>query len=62
MNWEAMMMREAGISQDLIRGNIDTIVLRMLCESDSYGYEIMKVVSRNSGGKYEPRRVRFIRV
>lgn len=49
------MMRKAGISQDLIRGNIDTIVLRILCEGDSYGYEIMKAVSRNSGGKYELR-------
>lgn len=47
------MMRESGISQDLIRGNIDTIVLRILCEGDNYGYEIMKAVFKNSGGNYE---------
>lgn len=46
-------MREGGISQDLIRGNIDTIVLRILCEGDTYGYEIMKAVSKSSDGNYE---------
>lgn len=47
------MVQEGGISQDLIRGNIDTIVLRVLCEGDNYGYEIIKAVSRDSGGNYE---------
>ena len=46
-------MIEGGISQDLIRGNIDTIVLRILCEGDNYGYEIMKAVSKSSNGNYE---------
>lgn len=46
-------MQKGGISQDLIRGNIDTIVLRILCEGDTYGYEIMKAVSKDSGGNYE---------
>lgn len=46
-------MRESSISQDLIRGNIDTIVLRILCEGDNYGYEIMKAVSKSSSGNYE---------
>lgn len=46
-------MAEAGISQDFIRGHIDTIVLRILCEGDNYGYEIMKAVSKSSYGKYE---------
>ncbi|GAA0342948.1 PadR family transcriptional regulator [Bacillus carboniphilus] len=46
-------MTETGISRDLIRGNIDTIILRVLCEGDNYGYEIIKAVSKNSGGQYE---------
>lgn len=46
-------MIKASISQDLIRGNIDTIVLRILCEGDNYGYEIMKAVSKSSSGSYE---------
>lgn len=41
------------ISSDLIRGHIDTIILRILSEGDNYGYEIIKAISRNSGGKYE---------
>ncbi|MGB6407499.1 MAG: PadR family transcriptional regulator [Planococcus donghaensis] len=46
-------MQEGGISQGLIRGNIDTIVLRILCEGDTYGYEILKAVSKDSGRNYE---------
>lgn len=36
-----------------MRGNIDALVLRILCEGDSCGYETMKAVSKSSGGKYE---------
>lgn len=46
-------MQETGISRDLIRGNIDTILLRVLKEGDNYGYEIMKSISIISNGKYE---------
>lgn len=46
-------MNENGISSDLIRGNIDTIILRVLCDGDNYGYEIIKTISKNSEGKYE---------
>ncbi len=41
------------INSDLIRGLIDTIILRILLDGDSYGYEIMKAVLANSGGAYE---------
>lgn len=41
------------ISSDLIRGNIDTIILRVLCDGDNYGYEIIKAISKKSSGQYE---------
>jgi PadR family transcriptional regulator PadR len=41
------------ISSDLIRGHIDTIILRVLNDGDNYGYEIIKKISCYSGGKYE---------
>ncbi len=46
-----MATRDA--QSDLIRGNIDAIVLCTLSEGDSYGYEILKDVSEGSGGEYE---------
>jgi len=46
-------MVKSSISSDLIRGNIDTIILRVLCEGDNYGYEIIKAISKYSRGKYE---------
>ncbi|MCM3700160.1 PadR family transcriptional regulator [Paenibacillus macerans] len=46
-------MNESGISRDLIRGHIDTIILRVLLEGDNYGYEIMKSISFISKGQYE---------
>ena len=33
-----------GIGKDIIRGHIDTIVLRLLSEQDRYGYEVYKEV------------------
>lgn len=41
------------ITSDLIRGHIDTILLRVLSRGDNYGYEIMKAVAVCSGGEYE---------
>jgi len=41
------------ISSDLIRGHIDTIILRVLNDGDNYGYEIIKAISANSCGEYE---------
>ena len=46
-------MNEGRISSDLIRGHIDTIILRILLEEDSYGYQIIKTISKNSEGQYE---------
>ncbi len=46
-------MSEKTINSDLIRGHIDTIILKLLLDNDNYGYEIMKAVSANSGGNYE---------
>ena len=40
------------INSDLIRGNIDTIILRSLVESDKYGYEILKEIEAKSQGEY----------
>jgi PadR family transcriptional regulator PadR len=41
------------ISTDLIRGNTDTIILNILRQGDSYGYEIFKKIIELSHGKYE---------
>jgi PadR family transcriptional regulator, regulatory protein PadR len=41
------------ISSDLLRGHTDTIVLGILVEGDSYGYEIYKKIVEKSEGQYE---------
>lgn len=46
-------MGDRPIRADMIRGHIDTIILRVLDEHDSYGYEIIKSVSTYSDGRYE---------
>ena len=38
---------------DLIRGNIDAIILCTLSSGDSYGYEILKEIAATSRGAYE---------
>lgn len=38
---------------ELIRGNIDPIVLRTLSEGSTYGYEVLKRICTASGGAYE---------
>jgi len=43
----------AKISSDLLRGHTDTIVLGILLEGDSYGYEIYKKIMDKSGGLYQ---------
>ncbi len=40
------------ISSDVIRGYNDTIILCLLLEGDSYGYEISKRITEISEGKY----------
>lgn len=41
------------IAGDLIRGHTDAIILARLLRSDSYGYEINKVITTLSGGRFE---------
>ena len=38
---------------DLIRGSIDAIILHVLSQGDSYGYEILKEIATASQGDYE---------
>jgi PadR family transcriptional regulator PadR len=44
---------ESQISSDIIRGHIDTILLRLLQEQDMYGYQIYKAILERSDGEYE---------
>ena len=46
-------MAEQTINSDLIRGHIDTILLKILLLGDNYGYEIMKAVAIRSSNAYE---------
>jgi PadR family transcriptional regulator PadR len=41
------------ISTDLIRGHTTTIILNILRQGDSYGYEIYKKILALSGNQYE---------
>ncbi len=43
---------EKGVSSDLIRGHINTIILRSLYDGDKYGYEIIAEIERKSSGQY----------
>ncbi len=43
---------EKSISSDLIRGHINTIILRSLADGDKYGYEIIAEIERKSHGQY----------
>lgn len=39
-------------TSDLLRGLTDTLILACLYDHDSYGYEINKAVTANSGGSF----------
>ena len=41
------------IAGDLIRGHTDAIILARLLQSDSYGYEINKVIATLSNNRFE---------
>lgn len=41
------------ISKDIIRGHTTTIILNILNQNDSYGYEIAKTIKRLSHEAYE---------
>jgi len=45
-------MSEVTISSDVMRGYIDLIILRVLHDGDSYGYEISKKITHLSEGSY----------
>lgn len=40
------------IGSDVIRGYIDLMILRVLWDGDSYGYEISRKITEISGGRY----------
>ena len=40
------------ISSDVMRGYIDLMILRVLCEGDSYGYAISKKITEISEDRY----------
>jgi PadR family transcriptional regulator len=46
-------MTENKISSDLLRGHTDTIILKLLMDGDKYGYEISKLIQKNSRDEYE---------
>ena len=46
-------MSASEITSDLLRGHADTMILRLLAESDRYGYEIVKLIAERSHGEYE---------
>lgn len=41
------------IDSDVIRGHVDTIILKTLTTGDKYGYEIIKEIEQKSKGTYE---------
>lgn len=46
-------MSERSLKFNLLRGHTDTIILKLLYEEDRYGYEIIKLITKNSRGEYE---------
>ena len=40
-------------SQELVKGSIVPVVLKLLKERPMYGYEIVKVVKNRTGGRFE---------
>ena len=46
-------MNENKLSSDLLRGHTDTIILGLLAHEDKYGYEITKLIYKQSGNIYE---------
>ncbi|ULQ58490.1 PadR family transcriptional regulator [Brucepastera parasyntrophica] len=41
------------VSSDMLRGHTDTIVLSLLKQGDSYGYEIYKKILEKTGDRFE---------
>lgn len=45
-------MNISSVNSDLIRGNVTTIILSSLLDSDRYGYDILKEIELKSQGQY----------
>ncbi len=41
------------INSDMIRGNIDTIILKLLIDKDMYGYELANEICERSGHLFD---------
>lgn len=41
------------IRSDIIRGHLDSIILRLIMEKDRYGYEISKEISRRTDERFQ---------
>lgn len=41
------------IRSDILRGHVDSIILRILADEDSYGYEISKQISQRTGDRFQ---------
>ena len=46
-------MDTGNISSDLIRGHIDTIILKLLMDGNKYGYQISKSIFTTTNGEFE---------
>jgi DNA-binding PadR family transcriptional regulator len=45
-------VNENNLPSDLLRGHADTMILRLLSETDRYGYEIVRLIAERSDGQY----------
>ena len=52
LNSDTSQVSEA-FAADLLRGHTDTIVLAVLSQGESYGFEIFKTIRDATGGAYE---------
>lgn len=47
------MDNQLKVSTELLRGHVETIILKLLIEQDRYGYEICKQITLNSNNQFE---------
>lgn len=47
------MEGESMIRSDIIRGHLDSIILRLILEKDQYGYEISKQISSRTDNRFQ---------
>jgi PadR family transcriptional regulator, regulatory protein PadR len=41
------------ISSEIVRGHLDTIILKLIIEKDRYGYEISNEISTRTGNRFQ---------